>query len=67
MSGNPLAKYFPFIKKNAAFLFVVLGFGLYALDRYNISKTNKTVYSKNDFERRLLIENYRELIENKKI
>ena len=56
MAGNPLAFLFPYIKKYGAEIYV--GIGLFALyKRYgNFNYTYKFVYSKNDFERKSLME-----------
>ena len=63
MAGNPLAKYLPWVKKNAVYLY--LGFGVLTyLKRYkNQTNTYKIVYSKNDFERRYHLDKLEEFIE----
>ena len=63
MAGNPLAKYLPGVKKNAAMIYLGIGVLTY-LKRYrNSTKTYKIVYSKNDFERRYHLEKLEEFIE----
>lgn len=64
MAGNPLAKYFPWIKQNAVPIFIGTGVFLY-LQRYRtLNNTYRLVYSKNDFERRYHLDKLSELVEN---
>ena len=64
MAGNPLEKYFPFIKRNAIVLFIGFGGVAYLARLRRNQKTYKWIYSKNDFERRYHLEKLEEFIEN---
>lgn len=63
MAGNPLVKYFPWIKKNSVGLYLGLGLILYFQRQKLLSDTYKLVYSKNDFERRYHLERMEEYLE----
>jgi hypothetical protein len=65
MSGNPLMKYLPWVRKNAVFLYLGLGLILYLKRMSIINNTYNHVYSKNDFERRYHLEKIEEYLENK--
>ena len=49
MAGNPLAKYFPWIKTNIVPIYIGVGVFLYFYRSRTINQTYKFVYSKNDF------------------
>jgi hypothetical protein len=63
MAGNPLAKYFPWIKQNAVMLFIGTGVFLFIQRQRNVSNTYRMVYSKFDFQRRYHLDKLSEHIE----
>ena len=63
MAGNPLVKYFPWIKQNAVMIYLGTGVFLYFYRQRIASNTYKMVYSKNDFERRYHLEKLEEYLE----
>ena len=65
MAGNPLAKYFPWIKQNAVPIYIGMGVFLYFNRQRTNYNTYKFVYSKNDFERRYHLDRMEEYLENK--
>ena len=63
MAGNPLAKYFPWIKKNAVMLYIGAGFFLFLYRQRLVSQTYRFVYSKNDFERKYHLDKLEEFLD----
>lgn len=66
MAGNPLAKYFPVIKKNAVQIFIGAGVLFYLKHQWDIHQTYKFVYSRNDFERKYHLDALKNYIEQQK-
>jgi hypothetical protein len=56
MAGNPLQKYLPYIKKYATQIWILTGLILSARMYYNDNYIYKWVYSENDFQRKLYLE-----------
>ena len=63
MAGNPLAKLFPYVKKYAVEIYLVIGLYAYASHQMNVSKTYKSCYSKFDFQRNYHLERLRTLVQ----
>lgn len=62
MAGNPLARFLPYIKKYAAELFIGIGVFAYIKRHRTNDYTYRSVYSKNDYERRRALEDLREYL-----
>jgi len=62
MAGNPLAKLFPYIKKYAVELYLGVGLLTYVKHYLNVQNTFKSVYAKNEFERRFYLDKMKDLV-----
>lgn len=62
MAGNPLAKLFPYIKKYAVELYLGIGAFTYVKHQMSVNNTFRTVYSKNEFERKYYSEKMKALV-----
>jgi hypothetical protein len=63
MAGNPLQKLVPHIKKNAVLLYIIAGPLLFLMGARKDSKTYKSVYGENNFQRAYHLERLREHID----
>ena len=66
MAGNPLATLFPYIKKYAVELYLGIGVLTYVKHHFSVQGTFKSVYAKNEFERRYYLEKMRALVSENK-
>ena len=62
MAGNPLATLFPYVKKYAVEIYLTLGVVTFLKHRYDISTIYKSVYAKNDFQRKFHLEKLRAFV-----
>jgi hypothetical protein len=64
MAGNPLAILFPYVKKYAVELYLLIGAYSYFSHQRNLSRTYNSLYSKFDFQRKYHIERLRNFVQN---
>jgi len=62
MAGNPLAKLLPYIKKYAMELYIGAGVFAYVMRMRSNNYTYAFVYSRNDFERRKALDNFKDFL-----
>ncbi len=62
MAGNPLAKLFPYVKKYAVELYLGIGAFAFIKHQLNTQNTFKSLYSKNEFERKYYLDKLKELV-----
>jgi hypothetical protein len=65
MAGNPLAFLIPHIKKNAIVIYLIGGPLLLLLHRSRINNLYKSLYSENDYQRRVNFEKCKKALSEK--